>query len=98
MTRTDIGVKSGIICTFTESLGCLHFADDISLLAHTHRDIQNKTEKLVRNAAKVGFHVNKDQTKTMRNNYQTAYPVKLGEQDLTEFTYQGAKVTKDGNT
>ena len=68
MKRTDIGVKSGIIWTFTESLGDLDFADAISLLAHSHRDIQSKTEKLVRNAAKVGLHVNKDKTKTMRNN------------------------------
>ena len=101
MKRTDIGVKSGIIWTFTESLGDLDFADDISLLAHSHRDIQSKTEKLVRNAAKVGLHVNKDKTKTMRNNCQTVDPVKLGEQDIedvTEFTYLGAKVTKDGNT
>ena len=84
MKRTDIGVKSGIIRTFTESLGDLDFADDISLLAHSHRDIQSKTEKLVRNAAKVGLHVNKDKTKTMRNNCQTADPVKLGEQDIEE--------------
>ena len=101
MKRTDIGVKSGIIWTFTESLGDLDFADDISLLAHSHRDIQSKTEKLVRNAAKVGLHVNKDKTKTMRNNCQTADPVKLGEQDIedvTEFSYLGVKVTKDGNT
>ena len=99
MKRTDIGVKSGIIWTFTESLGYLDFADAISLLAHSHRDIQSKTDKLVRNAAKVGLHVNKDKTKTMRNNCQTAHPVKLGEQDIedvTEFTYLGAKVTKDG--
>ena len=37
----------------------------------------------------------------MRNNFQTADTVRLGEQDLgelTEFTYLGAKVTKDGNT
>ena len=36
----------------------------------------------------------------MRNNGQTADPVKLGEQDIedvTEFTYLRAKVTKDGN-
>ena len=101
MKRADIGVKSGIIWTFTESLGDLDFADDISLLAHSHRDIQSKTEKLVRNAAKVGLHVNKDKTKTMRNNCQTAAPVKLGEQDtedVTEFTFLGAKVTKYGNT
>ena len=73
----------------------------LSLLAHSHIDIQSKTENLFRNAAKVGLHVNKDKTTTMRNNYQTADPVKLGEQgieDVTEFTYLGAKVAKDGNT
>ena len=99
MKRTDIGVKSGIIWTFTESLEDLDFADDISLLAHSHRDIQSKTEKLVRDAVKVGLHVNKDKTKTMRNNCQTADPVKLGEQDIedvTEFTYLVAKVTTLG--
>ena len=101
MKRTDIGVKSGIIWAFTESLGHLDFADDISLFAHTHRDIQRKTDKLVRNVAKDGLHVNKDKTKTMRNNCQTADPVKLGEQDIeyvTEFTYLGTNVTKCGNT
>ena len=101
MKRTDIGVKSDIIWTFTESLGDIDFADGISLLAHSHGDIQSKTEKLVRNAAKVGLHVNKDKTKTIQNNCQTADPVKLEEQDIedvTEFTYMGAKVTRDGNT
>ena len=100
MKKTDIGVKSGIIRTFTESVGDLDFADDISLLALSHIDIQSKTEKLARNAAKVGLHVNKDKIKTMRNNGQTADPVKLGEQDIedvTEFTYLGAKVAKGGN-
>ena len=81
MKRTEICVNSGIIRTFTESLGDLAFADDISLLAHSHRDIQSKTEKLVRNAAKVGLHVNKDKSKTMRNNCQTADPFRLGERN-----------------
>ena len=63
-----------------------------------NRAVQSKTEKLVRNAAKVGLHVNKGKTKTMRNNGQTADPVRLGEQDIegvTEFTYMGARLTKD---
>ena len=57
MKRADIGVKSGIILlwTFTESLGDISFTYHISLLAYSHRDIQSKTEKLVRNAAKVGL-------------------------------------------
>ena len=66
-------------------------------MAHSHIDIQRKTDKLVRNVAKDGLHVNKDKTKTMRNNCQTADPVKLGEQDIedvTEFTYLGTNVTK----
>ena len=101
MKRTDIGVNSGIIWTFTESLGDIDFAYYISLLAHSHRDIQSKTEKLVRNAAKVGRQFNKGKTKTMRNNCQTTDPVRLSEQDMedgTGFTYLRAKVTKDGNT
>ena len=72
MKRTNIGVKIGIIWTFTYSLDDMDFADDISLLAHIHNDIQSKTEKMVRNGAKVGLHVNKDKIKTIRNNSQTA--------------------------
>ena len=86
MKRTDIGVKSGITWTLTESLGDLDFADDISLLAHSHRDIQSKTKKLVRNAAKVGIHINEDKTKTMRNNCQTEDPVRLGEHCIEDVT------------
>ena len=48
----------------------------------SHRDAQSIPEKLVRNAAKVGLHVNKDKTKTIRNNCQTADSVKLGEQNI----------------
>ena len=95
MKRTDIDVKSGIIWTFTESLRDLDFTDDISLLAH--RDIQSKTENWSETQRNLDFM----STKTLRNNCQTADPVKLGEQDiedLIEFTYLGAKVTQDGNT
>ena len=86
MKRTEIGVKTGIMWTLTESLGYLDFADDISLLAHSRRDIESKTEKLFRNAANVRRHVNKDKTKTMRNNCQTADPVRLVEQGIEEVT------------
>ena len=47
--------------------------------------------------------MNKDKSKTMRNNCQTADPVKLGEQyikEVTGFTYRtsGPKLQKNGNT
>ena len=52
-------------------------------------------KKLARNATKVGLRMNKDKSKTMRNHWQTADPVRLGEQDIQEvigFTYIRAKV------
>ena len=45
-------------------IGDLDFADDIYLLAHSYRDIQSKTENLVRKAAKIGLHVKPKQCET----------------------------------
>ena len=45
--------------------------------------------------------MNRDKTKTMRNNCQTADPIRIGEQYIEEvsyFTLLDAKVTTDGNT
>ena len=50
MKRTDIGFRSGIM-----DIHRITWADDIALLAHSHRDIRTKLEKLVRNSATVGL-------------------------------------------
>ena len=45
--------------------------------------------------------MNRDKTKTMRNNCQTADPIRIGEQYIEEvsyFTLLDAKVRTDGNT
>ena len=52
MKETALGDKSGIKWTFTETLGDLDFADDISLLSHRYSDIQRKSDELARNAGK----------------------------------------------
>ena len=95
MKGTYIGAKSGIIMDIHRITRLCRWPITACTQPHRHT---NYTEKLVRNATKVDLHVNKDETKTMRNNCQTADRLRLGEQDIkdvTEFTYLGAKVTKD---
>ena len=55
MKETALGDKSSIKWTFTETLGDLDFADDISLLSHRYSDIQRKSDELARNAGKIGL-------------------------------------------
>ena len=84
MRETALGDKSGIKWTFTETLGDLDYADDIA-----------------RNAEKIGLQINITKTKMLRNNSQTADPITIGGRDIeevTEFTYLGAKVSTDGNS
>ena len=54
----------GIQWSLTQKLEDLDFADDICLLAHTHRDMQAKTEDLQTNAGQTGLKVNIGKTKT----------------------------------
>ena len=98
MNETALGDKSGIKWTFTETLGDLDFA---SLLSHRYSDIQRKSDELARNAEKIGLQININKTKMLRNNSQTADPITIGGRDIeevTEFTYLGAKVSTDGNS
>ena len=101
MKETALGDKSGIKWTFTETLGDLDFADDISLLSHRYSDIQRKSDELARNAGKIGLQININKTKMLRNNSQTEDPITIGRRDIeevTEFTYLGAKVSTYGNS
>ena len=78
----------------------LDYADDISLLSHRYSDIQRKSDELARNAEKIGLQININKTKMLRNNSQTADPITIGGKDIeevTEFTYLGAKVSTYGN-
>ena len=82
MKETALGDKSGLKWTFTETL------DDLN-------------SELARNAGKIGLQININKTKMLRNNSQTANPITIGGRDIeevTEFTYLGAKVSTDGNS
>ena len=93
--------------TFFGTLTSLLTADDIFtadyiyLLSHRYSDIQRKSGELARNAGKIALQININKIKMLRNNSQTADPITIGGRDIeevTEFTYLGAKVSTDGNS
>ena len=50
---------------------------------------------------KIGLQININKTNMLRNNSQTADPITIGGKDIeevTKFTYLGAKVSTDGNS
>ena len=101
MKETALRDKGGIKWTFTETFDSLDFADDISLLSHCYSDIQRKSDEVARNAGNIGLQINTNKTKMLRNNSQTSDHITIGGRDIeevTEFTYFGAKVSKDGNS
>ena len=93
-----LGTQSGIKGTFTETLDDLDFADDISLLSQRHPKQKRETCQKCR---KIGLKINTKNTKTLRNNRQTADPITIEGhivEEVTKFTSLGAKVTKDSNS
>ena len=58
MNRTTEGRRTGIRWKLTSVLEALDFADDINLLSSRHVDIEDKTSRLVEEAAIVGLKIN----------------------------------------
>ena len=58
--------RMGIQWTLTKQLEDLDFADDISLLAHRHKDAQTKLEHIADEVEKVGLQININDTEVMR--------------------------------
>ena len=57
--------RMGIHWTLTKQLEDLDFADNISLLAHRHKDTQTKLEHVADEAEKVGLQININKTEVM---------------------------------
>ena len=49
-----------------EMLYDLDFADDIALLSHRHRDIQEKTNVMSSTGIQIGLNINASKTKILR--------------------------------
>ena len=68
MRRTTERHRNGIRWNFTSMLEDLDFADDIVLVSSKYEHIQNKTNRLVHNAGRLGLKLNAQKCKVMRMN------------------------------
>ena len=59
MKTTIEGRNNGIQWTLTTQLDDLDFADDLALLSHNHRQMQEKTSQHETNSARTGLNINK---------------------------------------
>ena len=79
----------------------LGFADDLALLSHSHRQMQDKTTELALISERVGLKINKRKTKILRTNATCETPIMLeGEtlEEVKDFRYLGSIVDTHGGT
>ena len=62
----DVNDNIVIQWTLLKHLEDLDFADDIALLSHKHKDMEEKTAILEQRGGQVGLRINHAKTKTMR--------------------------------
>jgi len=80
----------------------LDFADDLALLGTTQQYLQQFTNLVNENAAKVGLRINCAKTKSMRIQHredQPDKPLSINNKDIEDvqtFTYLGSVITPDG--
>jgi hypothetical protein len=101
MTASTGNRKNGIQWNLWQQLDDLDFADDLALLAHNHRQMQEKTTEVETNAAMTGLRINKGKTKIMKINCQRAEAIHLrtGQiEEVEEFQYLGSIVSRTGGT
>ena len=99
--RVDYEKRNGIQWKFLTQLDDLDFADDLALMSHSHRQMQDKTTDLTRISAKVGLKINKNKTKILRLNTTCERPIMLegeGLEEVESFRYLGSIVDTRGGT
>ena len=99
MRRATEDQPRGIRWTPFYILEDLDFADDLAVLAHTHRHMQDKTSKLDTAAKQIGLTINDKKTEVMMLNVTTPEAIRLNGKDLPVtdcFTYLGSVVRNDG--
>ena len=101
MKITTEGRNNGIQWTLTTQLDDLDFADDLALLSHNHRQMQEKTSRLETTSARTGLRINKKKTEVMRINATVNAPITVNGEPVKEvesFVYLGSVIDKQGGT
>ncbi|PVD22635.1 hypothetical protein C0Q70_15890 [Pomacea canaliculata] len=93
--------RNGIQWTLWSQLDDLDFADDLTLLSHSHRQMQDKSSEIQSASAQVGLHIHQGKTKLLKVNTDCEEPIRMDGEPLEEvdaFTYLGSVVDKQGGT
>ncbi|VDP54400.1 unnamed protein product [Schistosoma margrebowiei] len=99
-TSTSEG-KHGIQWTAHNQLDDSEVADDLSLLSHTHEQMQTKTASVAAVFASVGLSIHKGKTKVLKFKAENSNPITLdGEtlEDRESFTYLGSIIDEPGGS
>ncbi|GFR97758.1 hypothetical protein ElyMa_002753400 [Elysia marginata] len=76
------------------------FADDIALLSHSQKDMQEKTRCVETTARSIGLKISHSKSKVMKINTKSNSDVLIdgkSEENVTDFKYLGSYLTADGN-
>ena len=90
----------GLVWGLTARLEDSDFADDIALLSHTQKDIQEKTDRVDQTARSVGLKIHPEKTKMMTANNRSTKRTNVRGADLEEvqhFKYLGSYISADSN-
>ena len=93
--------RNGIQWTLWTQLDDLDFADDIALLSHTQQQMQEKTNMVAANSARLGLNINIKKSKILKANSTNQESIRLAEETLEEvesFAYLGSIIDSKGGT
>ena len=99
MNTETKGKRNGIQWKLLIQLDDLDFADDLALMFHSHRQMQDKTTYMARISAQVGLKINKKKTKIINTTCER--PIMLDGEELEEIEsirYQRSIVDTRGGT
>ena len=98
---TTTGRNNGIQWTLWTQLDDLDFADDLALLSHNHRQMQDKTNCLETISAGTGLKISQKKTELKKINTTANTPVTFGgepNREVDSFIYPGSAVDRQGGT
>ena len=100
MERATGEQPRGLVWGLTARLDDCDFADDIALLSHTLKSIQEKTDRVDRAARSVGLKIHRSKSKMMKlkNRSTTKTIVRNVElEEVQDFKYLGSYISTDSN-
>ena len=100
MKKATSDKPRGIIWNVFSRLEDCDFADDIGLISHTHKDIQEKTDRVDKFARSIGLKIHPSKSKLMRVKTKSHHAVTVRGESLEtveDFKYLGSIISADSN-